>query len=333
MSSRFALPFCALLILAQTVSAQTQPKPKKPKPAAYTSAKEAGEDFKYQGEYVGEFSAQGNVFPVGMQVVADGKGQFHGTAYPGGLPGDGWNESRKFELRGELKDGLLTLKGDSGAVAEITATGTADCFMGDRSLGALRRTIRRSETLGRKPPEGAVVLFDGTSGDHFKGARVEDGLLREGITSLETFGDCEVHLEFRLSFMPEARGQGRSNSGVYLQGRHEVQILDSFGLEGEHNECGGIYTVKPPSVNMCFPPLSWQTYDIVFTSARFDDGGKKTSNARITVKHNGVIVQDDTEVPKSTTASPLKEGPGKGPLYIQNHRNPVHFRNIWVAEK
>jgi hypothetical protein len=142
-----------------------------------------------------------------------------------------------------------------------------------------------------------------------------------------------MHLEFLLSYMPSARGQGRANSGCYAQGRYEVQILDSFGLTGEHNECGGIYSIKKPDVNMCFPPLSWQTYDIDFTAAKFDDAGKKTADAKMTVRHNGVVIHDNVSAPKTTTAAPLGEGKEPGPIYLQDHGNPIRFRNIWIVEK
>jgi hypothetical protein len=135
-----------------------------------------------------------------------------------------------------------------------------------------------------------------------------------------------------LSYMPEARGQGRSNSGVYQQGRYEVQVLDSFGLEGADNECGGIYKAKAPRINMCLPPLQWQTYDIDFTAAKFD-GDKKTAPARMTVKHNGVTIHDNVEVPAGTPGGTQGEGPGPGPLFVQNHGNPVFFQNIWVVPK
>jgi len=134
--------------------------------------------------------------------------------------------------------------------------------------------------------------------------------------------------------MPMAKGQGRGNSGVYHSGRWETQILDSFGLEGRDNECGGIYSVSKPRLNMCLPPLAWQTYDVKFTAAKFDASGKRTAWARITVKLNGVLVHKDLELAKDfTTAAPINsplKGP-EGPIYIQNHGNPVVFRNIWVT--
>jgi hypothetical protein len=198
----------------------------------------------------------------------------------------------------------------------------------------LSHVHRQSPTMGAAPPEGAVVLFDGKGTNHFPGSKVTaDGLLEQGTTSSDKFGDCTVHVEFMLSYMPTARGQGRSNSGVYVQGRYEVQVLDSFALEGKDNECGAIYRTHAPKLNMCFPPLTWQTYDIDFTAAKYDADGKKTANARMIVKHNGVLVQEDEEVPQTTTAAPFKEENSPGPINLQNHGNPVRFRNIWVVPR
>jgi hypothetical protein len=141
-----------------------------------------------------------------------------------------------------------------------------------------------------------------------------------------------MHLEFRTPYMPRARGQGRGNSGVYIQERYEVQVLDSFGLDGADNECGSLYKQRAPILNMSFPPLSWQTYDVDFTAPHFDATGKKTRNAHITVRHNGVIVQNDVEITSKTGAG-AAEGPNPRPIKLQDHGNPVHFRNIWIVEK
>ena len=109
-----------------------------------------------------------------------------------------------------------------------------------------------------------------------------------------------------------------------------MQVLDSFGLEGKDNECGGIYSIKDPDVNMCFPPLQWQTYDIDFQAAKYDDQGKLVSEPQITVRHNGELIHENVALPRSTTAAPKKPGPEPGPLYLQNHGNPVRYRNVWV---
>ncbi|MCK5557939.1 MAG: DUF1080 domain-containing protein, partial [Candidatus Hydrogenedentes bacterium] len=131
----------------------------------------------------------------------------------------------------------------------------------------------------------------------------------------------------------KGKGQGRGNSGVYLQGRYEVQILDSYGLESKDNECGGIYKVGAPIVNMCAPPMQWQTYDITFHTPRFDSSGAKTRNARVTVVHNGVTIHEDLEIPGPTRGSRnKKETSEPGPILLQEHGNPVQYRNIWAVD-
>lgn len=305
-----------------------------PKDRAILEVDNAGIDYQLQGEYTGEIKNDSGTEKVGVQIISLGKGRFRAVGHPGGLPGDGWDGETRVQAEGKLATegvqfearGLKGLLKKSGQLVIQTDGGT--------TLGTLKKVNRKSPTLGQKPPQGAVVLFDGTSAENFKGGKMTDeGYLEQGATSKQTFGSFQLHIEFLLSFMPQARGQGRSNSGVYMQGRYEVQVLDSFGLEGKNNECGGIYSVKDPDANMCYPPLSWQTYDVDFTPAKFDENGKKTANARMTVRHNGVVIHDNVEVPKSTTAAPVKEGPEPGPLYIQNHGNPVRFKNIWLVEK
>jgi hypothetical protein len=289
-------------------------------------------DFAVQGEYAGELLLDGRTVKFGAQVVALGGGKFRGAGYRGGLPGDGWDGSRRRESEGATRDGVTTLTTGEGVVAEIRE-GRLTVRDDGRELGSLERVERASPTLGAKPPQGAVVLFDGRSAEAFVGGRMTvDGLLLQGATSKQTFQSGTLHLEFRTPFMPTATGQGRGNSGVYLQGRYEVQVLDSFGLAGEHNECGGIYSIRAPRVNMCLPPWSWQTYDVEFTAAEFAEG-KRTRPARITVRHNGELIHEDVELTHATTAAPLAEGPEPGPLYLQDHGNPVRYRNVWLLEK
>lgn len=297
MLSRFtSLAFC-LFAAAQLCAADVYDTPE--------SAK-ADPDFAVQGEY----AAAG----LGLQVVALGDGKFTAVKYPGGLPGAGYTGTGKQLVENE----------DADTVKELIAA------------LKLERVERQSPTIGAKAPEGAVVLFDGTEASvqkHWKpGAKFADGLLQQGCTSIDTFQDCTVHVEFRIPFMPKARGQGRGNSGLYYQGRFETQMLDSFGLEGKDNETGGIYSIKAPDLNMCLPPLVWQTYDGEFTAARYADG-KKVANARLTVRLNGVVVQSDVELPKTTTAAPFGESPEPGPIYLQDHGNPIRYRNIWVLPR
>jgi hypothetical protein len=292
-------------------------------------------DFADQGEYVGKVIGEGKSVDVAVQVIALGDGKFQAVGYVGGLPGAGWNGKTPYRGLGQRGEGVIVFEGPEGRAelkdGKFTAVGREKA-----ARGTLAKVDRRSPTLGKTAPEGAVVLFDGTDVKSWRDGRMSDeGWLEQGCRSQSTFQDHDVHIEFRLPFEPERRGQQRGNSGIYLQGRYEVQMLDSFGLEGKHNECGGIYEVKDPDVNMCFPPLAWQTYDIQFTAARFDDAGSITTAPRITVRHNGMLIHDDVELPRdrSTRAAPLAPGPSPGPIYLQDHGNPVRYRNIWVVRR
>lgn len=318
--------FGFVLILSTGCNAQE----KKPIHAVL-DAKSADSDYPFQGEYSGEISLDGVKTKLGVQIVARGNGKFAGVGYFGGLPGDGWYGDEPKRSEGEIKDGVLIFTEDAdvkvkdGLMTIRDESGTL--------LGECRKVERKSPTLGAKPPAESVVLFDGTSPDKFVGGKLDGDLLQQGVTSQQKFQSFSLHLEFLLSYMPTAKGQGRANSGCYCQGRYEVQILDSFGLTGENNECGGLYEIKKPDVNMCFPPLAWQTYDIDFTAAKYDQSGKKLEDARITVRQNGVLVQKNVALPRSTRAAPVPEGPEAGPIYLQDHGNPIRFRNIWLVEK
>ena len=289
----------------------------------FLEPEQAGPDFAVQGEYVGEGCA--------AQVIALGGGKFHIVGWSKGLPGTAAEVEKKVELDA-LRDGekvVFNGNGWKGAIEAGQINGTND----EGQSWTLKHTLRESPTLGAKPPAGATVLFDGTSADAWDGGQMDARkLLAGGAKSKQRFGDCTLHAEFRTPFMPAARGQGRGNSGVYLQDRFECQVLDSFGLKGESNETGGIYSIAAPKLNACLPPLSWQTYDIDFEAARYD-GEKKTKNAVLTVKLNGVLVQDHVEAPAPTPGAGLKDTPEPGPIQLQNHGNPVFFRNIWIVEK
>ena len=293
-----------------------------------------------QGEYSGVLPLDGTNMKVGAQLIDVGSGEFKVTMYGGGLPGDGWekedDDARKELGPAKLEDGKISFSKQEFKV--VYENGEMTIFLEGKLVGKLTRVERQSPTLNQAAPTGALVLFDGTTGDRFERYRAEgdpmiDGLLRQGINSKDKFdGDFTLHIEFKLPFEPTKSGQGRANSGIYVQGRYEVQMLDSFGLLGEHNECGGIYSIKKPDENMCYPPESWQTYDIDFKSARWEDG-KKTEDARMTVKHNGVLIHDDVEVPKITTAAPTQESAEPGCIYLQDHGSPVRYRNIWFMKK
>jgi hypothetical protein len=302
---------------------------------AYVDPQMADADFPFQGEYTGTVKTpSGEQQRVGVQVIALGGGMFRAVGYRGGLPGDGWDQGAKRESTGQRQDGAVVLESER-TVSTIKGGVLTIASKNGEEYGRLEKVERQSPTLGARPPAGAVVLFDGTSADAFhNGKLADDGTLMAGCTSKQKFGSCRVHIEFRLPYMPEDRGQARGNSGIYLQGRYEVQMLDSFGLEGKNNECGGIYEVKDPDVNLCLPPLAWQTYDIDYTAARYD-GDKLIAPPRITVEHNGVIIHRDVELPadRGTRAAPVKPGPEPGPLYLQDHGNPVRYRNVWVVEK
>lgn len=319
-----------LLSLASAASlhAAEPAKPKPPEPPTFTTVETAGPDYALQGEYEGALGAG----KLGADLIALGKDEFRVVFHRGGLPGAGWDLSAKTEVDGKRDgDGAVFTGGWSAKVSKSGLSGKTD----KGEAFELKRVERHSPTEGLKAPAGAVVLFDGSNADAWTNGQMDErNLLKCGTKTKQAFKDFTLHIEFVLPFKPLGRGQGRGNSGVYIQDRYEVQVLDSFGLKGADNECGGIYHHNAPTVNMCFPPLQWQTYDMDFTAAKFDDSGKKTKNAVVTIKHNGTIIHDHLELTSATPGGGFKEEvAAPGPFQLQNHGNPVFYRNVWVVAK
>ncbi|MDA2937352.1 DUF1080 domain-containing protein [Acidobacteria bacterium AH-259-A15] len=297
----------------------------------------------WEGTYINNRGVGGT---IQLQVISLGGGNYLAALriddgprleVPGNIEGD------KGVFEGKVDQGP-----DAGGPADVRISQYSD----SRLIGTIR-DVRRSKgidvtkvekkppTLGAKPPAGATVLFDGSSLDQWQSVDrtpaqwkiVDHGAMEvtdKNIVTKQEFGDVKIHLEFRTPFMPEATGQQRGNSGVYVQGRYEVQVLDSFGLEGKDNECGGIYQVAAPKVNAALPPLQWQTYDITFRAPQFDGSGNKTKNAVISVEHNGIKVHDQLEVPGITRGGVGEDEVPRGGIMLQDHGNPVQYRNIWV---
>jgi hypothetical protein len=228
----------------------------------------------------------------------------------------------------------------SAATPSTTAPSTAPAT-------AAATTTASSPTIGSSTPPigapiGAIVLFDGEKTDGWTTRDgkpctwkvLEDESIVAGggdIISKELFEDVQLHVEFWLpKFPPDVTGQARGNSGVYLQGRYEIQILDTYGLPAEKHGCGAIYGKKKPKESACTPPETWQSYDIKYKAAKFDEDGNKTKNARVSVIHNGVTIHDDVEIDGPTRAGMQEEKPGPAPVMLQDHGNPVRFRNIYA---
>lgn len=291
------------------------------------------EDFAYQGEFTGNlwWPNYGNV-RAGLQVVALGDGKFDAVLLRGGLPGAGWDLSPRLKLTGSRDGSTLLLAGEDLKI-NVTATGAQALHPTGSVAGNFVKTTRKSPYEGLTAPSNARILFSGKETTAFEKAKVtDDGLLLAGFQTKQPVGDFRLHVEFKTPYMPYARGQGRANSGVYIQTRYEVQVLDSFGLEGIENECGSLYRQKRPDVNMCLPPLSWQTYDIYFSAPKWSEDGKtKIANARITVIHNGVPVHWHREI-IAKTGGGKQEAPSLLPINFQDHSNPVMFRNIWIVD-
>lgn len=303
-----------------------------------------------QGNWVGAFTS-GNLdqSPIRAEIVGEARG-YRAHVYLGEAPGTrvarwiaGTGRGRKIVFSGNADLASVTGAPKTSAPTPITMTWAGGelkgKFAGSKSAGSfkLARVEKKSPTLGAQPPAGSVVLFDGKNLDAWQPAErawtiTPEGAVQVGkgaLRSKEELGSGLYHVEFRTPYMRDKKGQARGNSGVYLLGRYEVQVLDSFGLELHDNECGGIYKMAVPKVNACLPPTEWQTYDIDFVAPEFDAQGNKTKNAVITLKHNGVAIHDKVEITGVTAGSVSEQEAVKGILFLQDHGNRVEYRNIW----
>jgi hypothetical protein len=226
-------------------------------------------------------------------------------------------------------------------VTFATASGSAAAEGGTQPTNSEPRVVDPGP-----PPADAIVLFDGKdlsqwqsgSGAPAKwtvqdGAAVVSGM--GGISTKQEFGDCQLHIEWATPAVVKGSGQGRGNSGVFLQSRYEIQVLDSYNNKTYFDgQAGAVYKQHAPLVNVCRKPGEWQSYDIIYHAPRFDENGNVLKPGRFTVLQNGVLVQDNVEVkgPTSGPAPKYKPHPLKQPLALQNHGNPVRYRNIWIRE-
>ena len=298
-------------------------------PAKESDGPPAGVPSAIQGDYVGSLNGK----KTAAHVVAVIGRKFRVILMEGGFPGSQSKSPARKYISAEWEQDRVVIK---GAHLEGVADGrlmTLRSVTGEE-VGRFKRVVRKSPTQGLAPPAGAVVLFSGKdSKQNWVKPRISaDGhLLASNCSTRKKLGDHRLHIEFRIPFRPNLRGQRRGNSGVYMQSRYEIQILDSFGQLPGLASCGSLYRIRAPKVNMCFPPLVWQTYDVDFTAAVWE-GDTKVQNARITVKHNGVTIYEDLELEEHTPGA-LREQPGPAPLLLQARGSEVVFQNIWAIEK
>ncbi len=294
----------------------------------------------WEGRWVGDVMGEGT---VSAQIIAEGKGSYRVV-----ISADiGEAQPVQGEMRGKVEGEKVVLKGsidvgpENGGVHELTCEIAGGKFAGryagqdNQGKVELKRVLKLSPTLSAKPPEGAIVLFDGKDMSRWEtrngnpspwklvGDAMEVKPDSGDIHTKEQFRDFKLHVEFCTPFMPTERGQARGNSGVYLPGGNEIQVLDSFGLKPSRHDCGAFYGQAAPLVNACLPPGEWQTYDVTFIAPRFDNEEKLVKAASITVFHNGMKTYEEFH--------PTRAGAPSGRVLLQDHGNPVSYRNIWLV--
>lgn len=238
----------------------------------------------------------------------------------------------------------LVLRAENPAKPHVSS-GSAQWRVHDRA-----RPQPHAVTPGEQPgaaPSDAIVLFDGKALDAWKSTKdggeakwkVENGYVEivaktGGISTKESFGDCQLHVEWMSPNPPVGKDQDRGNSGIFLMGKYELQVLDSYQARTyADGMAGAMYGQYPPQVNATLPPGQWQVYDVIFHGPVFDESGNLRKPARATVFFNGVLVQDNVELQGATSHLKLAQytkHADKGPITLQDHSHPVRYRNIWV---
>lgn len=301
----------------------------------------------YLGIYEGVYQATGRAdTPVEGVIVSEGP-----ALYRASLHSTDPAQPYAIEVHGHLEGPMLKVYGQSSGYwwDGEARDGKLVIRRGERHYGgafSLQRVERRSPTEGMAPPEGAVVVLPFKPGQkpsleawtNQEWKPLNDGSMEVKPHSgnshtKDAWGDMSLHFEFNLPHMPNAQGQGRSNSGLYIQGRYEVQVLDSFGVLPGSGDCGGVYQVAAPMVNASLPPGQWQTYDIDFQAPRLGADGKQTKPAVLTVRLNGVVIQDKLVLDKPTPGGVSGEPAAEGPILLQDHGNNIRFRNVWVVPR
>lgn len=326
----------------------------------WTTILGAAMEYPFMGDWQGRWNPEDRIYPprLAAQVIP-----WKGGSY----------QIRLFtELRKKAPEYVVIEAKPKGSVLSFEYESWSGKIKGDRFTGKgtlrgksgrfeMNRVFYESPRLGARPPNDALVLFDGSSFDEWemiqrsgKAGPVtwkrEKGVMRivpqfgnhqigDSIGTKKTFHDFHLHIEFRLPLLPNNTDQRRGNSGVIIEEFQffEVQVLDCYGLPGYYDECGAIYQIAPPKVNMCLMPLQWQSYDIKYRAPRFDPNGNLTESPRITVDHNGVLIHKDLVLPYSDSAiRTRRERPQSrkvGRIKLQDHGYPVEYRNIWIVEK
>ena len=327
---------------------------------AWSPCSGATEDYPFMGDWEGRWNRADGVYPprIAAQVRPWKDGRYEirfFTELHKGAP-----EYVVIEAE-SARDALRFRHGSwSGSIE-------GDRFTGEGTLRdkhgrfEMKRVLYASPRLGARPPSGALVLFDGSDFDEWEMIarngktgpvtwKIDDGAMRivpeignhrigASIGTKKTFHDFDLHIEFRLPLLPDNTDQRRGNSGVILEEFQffEVQVLDTYALPGYYDECGAIYQIAPPKVNMCLMPRQWQSYDISYRAPRMNQDGRLTEAPRITVNHNGVLIHKDLELPYSDNALRVRrerpESRKVGRIKLQDHGYPVEYRNIWIVEK